>query len=395
VALLVAGLTPAPEAALGQSERLTLRADARERGFIGLRLHSQTGVAVRIEERGARLARLTPTTATTSLRRAARWRCDRRRRRFVARSADGQSAAAVVRTPSCRRRLALSLPARSLDVGRVGLRLVDRWAVGGFAARVCIEPPGGPGHCRRVGVGMGERSGLSSFRALRAGGWRVTARTRWARAASAVRVAPPSGRLRVLAGGDSMIQRLDRFLARRLRPRGVLVKSDAHPATGISKPLTLDWVEQARRAAATRPDVVVMFIGAADGFPMGGAGCCGRAWRAAYTRRAGKMMSAYGRGGRARVVWLLLPTPRGGFARRSFPAVNNALRRAAATRRRDVRILDLGKVFSPGGRYRKWIRVGHREVGVRQADGIHLSDEGAAIAAKLVVRTLRRERILR
>ena len=96
----------------------------------------------------------------------------------------------------------------------------------------------------------------------------------------------------------------------------------------------------------------------------------------------------------ARVLWLLLPTPRDGFARRSFPAVNAALRAAASTNRRDVRILDLGKVFSPDGHYRKWIRVGDREVGVRQADGIHLSDEGAAIAAKIVVRTLREERIL-
>jgi hypothetical protein len=59
-----------------------------------------------------------------------------------------------------------------------------------------------------------------------------------------------------------------------------------------------------------------------------------------------------------------------------------------------VRIVDLVDVFSPGGRYRKWIRRGDREVGVRQADGIHLSDEGAAIAAGVVVRELREERIL-
>ncbi len=312
----------------------------------------------------------------------------------MASGADGQTASAAVRTPSCRRRLALVLPSSSRAVGEVELRLVDRWAVGGFSARVCVEPPGGPARCRRLGLGEGERSRGSRFRALRPGGWRVNARTRWGRTVAGVRVRPPAGRLRVLTTGDSMIQRLDRALARRLRPRGVRVRSDAHPATGISKPSALDWVAQARRAAASQPDVVVMFIGAADSFPMNGAGCCGKAWRAEYARRARSMMSAYARGGRARIVWLLLPTPREGFARRSFPAVNNAVRRAAATMRRDVRILDLGKVFSPGRRYRKWIRVGDREVGVRQADGIHLSDEGAAIAAKLVARTLTNERIL-
>ena len=105
-------------------------------------------------------------------------------------------------------------------------------------------------------------------------------------------------------------------------------------------------------------------------------------------------MTAYARHGRTRVLWLLLPTPREGFFRQSFPAVNAALRRAASRRRRDVRIVDLVELFSPGGRYRTWIRVGDREVGVRQSDGVHLSDQGASIAANLVIRTLREERIL-
>jgi hypothetical protein len=106
------------------------------------------------------------------------------------------------------------------------------------------------------------------------------------------------------------------------------------------------------------------------------------------------MMEAYARGGRTRVIWLTLPTPRDRFVRRNFNAVNRALRRAAATLRRDVGILDLVERFSPGGKYRKWIRVKGDEVGVRQADGVHLSDEGAAIAASIVVRRLRRERVI-
>ena len=42
------------------------------------------------------------------------------------------------------------------------------------------------------------------------------------------------------------------------------------------------------------------------------------------------MMRSYGRGGAGRVYWLLLPTPRGGFFRETFPAVNAGIRRAAA-----------------------------------------------------------------
>jgi len=396
VSLAAAGQEPGGgPSARGADHRLELAADARERGYVRLRLHSTPGVPVTIEEPGReRFARLRPSSSLTVLRRAGKWRCDRRSRTFVATTPDGSSAAARVRTPSCARRLALVLPARARASSQVRLRMVDRWEVGGFTARVCVEPPGGPARCDRLRLREGRRSRTLSFLARRPGGWRVRATTRWGHAARGVRVAAPGGSLSVLATGDSMIQRLDRFLARRLRRIGVRMRSDAHPATGISKPSALDWVAQARRQAAFAPDVVVMFIGANDAFPMGAAECCGRAWIAAYARRARRMMTVYARGGRTRVLWLLLPTPREGVFRRSFPAVNAALRRAASRRRRDVRIVDLVEVFSPGGRYRTWIRVGDLEVGVRQSDGVHLSDQGASIAANVVIRTLREERIL-
>lgn len=379
----------------GPEAPISLEAGSAERGFIRLTLHSPPGTPVVIDEVGGpRVTRLTPRAATTILRRAAEWRCDRRLRRFVATTADGENAEARVRTPSCAHRLALVAPASARTGREVRMRLVDRWGVGNLAARVCVEPPGGPARCRRVRLRQGQRSRHWSFQAPRPGGWRVTARTGWSEAGRAVRLPPPGGSLKVLATGDSMVQRLDTSLARRLRPLGVRVRSDAHPATGISKPSPVDWVATAHRQAGSRPDVVVMFIGAGDTFPLGGASCCGKPWVAEYARRARSMMGAYARGGRGRVYWLLLPTPREGFVRRSFPAINRALRRAAATARRDVRIVDLVDVFSPGGRYRKWIRRGDREVGVRQADGIHLSDEGAAIAAGVVLRVLREERIL-
>ena len=79
----------------------------------------------------------------------------------------------------------------------------------------------------------------------------------------------------------------------------------------------------------------------------------------------------------------------------TFPAVNAAIRRAAAPARRDVRVIDLVKVFTPGGRYRDRMEIGGRVVSVRQGDGVHLSTAGASLAAQIVIRTLRKERILR
>jgi len=85
--------------------------------------------------------------------------------------------------------------------------------------------------------------------------------------------------------------------------------------------------------------------------------------------------------------------PRGGFFRRTFPAVNTALRRAARAERRDARLIRLDRFFTPGGRYRDTMRIGGRVRRVRQSDGVHLSAAGAAAAARLVARALREERI--
>lgn len=392
LALVLAGALVVPAAA---EHRLALIAGTRDTGWIGLRVHGTPGVAVTIEEEGGeRIAELTPDEANTPLRRVTPWSCKRRTRRFIATAADGETAVANVRTPSCAKRLNVVAPRHAGVGSTVRARVVDSWRTGGLRIRVCVEPPGGPAQCRRQRLRPGRDRLRVSFEALRPGGWRVSARTPYGRAVDDVRASHPGGGLSVLATGDSMMQRLDTSLLRRLGALGVYARSDAHEATGISKPSLLDWESYAYRQAASRPDVVVMFIGANDAFTMGGAACCGEAWVAEYARRVHNMMVAYARGGRARVLWLTLPTPREGFVRQSFPAVNRALRRAAASLRRDVRIVDLVKVFSPGGRYRKWIRRGNREVGVRQGDGIHLSDEGAAIAAKLITRTLQRERVL-
>jgi hypothetical protein len=189
-----------------------------------------------------------------------------------------------------------------------------------------------------------------------------------------------------------MIQIVDSFLARRLP--GVAVRSDARISTGISKPSLLDWSEHARSQARDRPDAVVMFLGANDGFPMAGADCCGLPWIAEYARRARQMMRSYARGGRGRVYWLTLPAPRSGFFRQVYPAVNAAVRQAASGLADDVKVIGLDGVFTPGNRYRSSMRIRGRRVKVRQQDGIHLNTTGASLAANLVIRALRADRML-
>ena len=374
---------------------LSLEADARDRGYVGLRMHADAGEPVSIRDETTGTTRtLTPTSVETRLRRFEPWSCKARTRRFTVTQGE-LSAAAAVRTPSCARRLEVAGP-RVARAGTGGVvRTRDRWRLGGVTARFCVRPPGMAKRCRRIRIRSGRRPQALRFANPRPGLYRLTLLTPYQQVRRVLRANPAGGRLRILATGDSMIQIIDSYLEARAGARA-RVRSDAHISTGLSKPSSLDWQAQARRQAARRPDVVVMFIGANDGFAMAGAACCGPAWVAEYARRARRMMRVYARGGRARVLWLLLPTPRSGFFRETFPAVNTALRRAARGLEDDVRIVDLVEVFTPGGRYRDSIEVGGgKTVRVRQGDGVHLNTAGASIAANIVLRTLRAERILR
>jgi hypothetical protein len=106
------------------------------------------------------------------------------------------------------------------------------------------------------------------------------------------------------------------------------------------------------------------------------------------------MMRAYLRDGSGRVYWLLLPTPSKPTFARVFRAVNAGLRRAAADFPDGVRLIDIGRVIAPGGRFRQRVTYRNRSVSVRQDDGVHLSVAGAEIAASLIIRALRRDGVL-
>jgi hypothetical protein len=199
----------------------------------------------------------------------------------------------------------------------------------------------------------------------------------------------------LLVTGDSLAQPLDVELARRLAAKGVRTVRDAHLGTGISKSDLVDWgqlsVQQVRER---RPDAVVMFLGANEGFPLPGAGgrqlqCCGPAWAAQYATRARRMMETYRRRGAARVYWLTLPLPRDAARQKIARSVNAAILVAAQPFRAQVRVLDMTALFTPGGRYRAAMPIGGRNTIVRRPDGIHLNDAGSRLAADAVIARLR------
>lgn len=410
VAATLAGCCGVAAAQTSGPPPLGISADTSKTGYVALHLQGRPGATLVVSEDAGGgslepVAQLRLSGSGADLPRALQWRCDRRTRRILVEASNPgggrENASTQVQTPSCRKRLKLTLaPRRPLAGRRVRIRVTDRWGIGNLQLSLCTTPPGGLSRCRPQALKSGQKQLRARFRALRIGAWLVTVKNPYQRARRSVRAHHRGNRLSVLAAGDSMIEIVDSYLGRLLKSRHGRVRTDDHISTGISKP-SFDWRARARKTARRlRPDVTVMFIGANDGFNMrtpSGARvvCCGEAWSIEYGRRARQMMRSYARHGAGRVYWLLLPTPREGFFRRSFPAVNAGLRRAAKGLESDVRLIHLEKVFSPGGQYRDTITWHGRRVDARQGDGIHLSTSGASIAAQIVVRALRQDRIVR
>ena len=200
----------------------------------------------------------------------------------------------------------------------------------------------------------------------------------------------------LLVTGDSMSQPLDAELARRIARSadGVKTVRDPRIGTALSQSEIVDWGKlSAAQVRRDRPNAVVVFIGANEGFPMRSGGrevsCCGRDWSAEYANRARQMMNRYRAAGASRVYWMLLPAPRDPARQKISRSVNAAIAVAAEPYRAQVRLVDLDAFFTPGGVYRAAMPVGGHQQLVREPDGVHLNDRGASLAADRVMAALR------
>lgn len=205
---------------------------------------------------------------------------------------------------------------------------------------------------------------------------------------------------RVLVTGDSMVQPLDDLLVRPVERRGGRVLRDPRPASGLTRPLVLDWEKHARRQVRKRrPRVTVMFVGASDTEPLTTASgrrvlCCHRDWIDAYADRVEQMMRTYVRRKRRQVYWLTLPLPRQQDRRPQFLAINYAIAQAARKASTKAHVVDTVPVLSPGNRYHRRLRYRGQSVVVRDGDGVHLTAAGSRIARDLVLRAMRRNGVI-
>ena len=209
--------------------------------------------------------------------------------------------------------------------------------------------------------------------------------------------APP----RVLMTGDSTIDSIATVAKQRLERRlgEARIIHDGRPGEGISKSWRTNWVSYSRvQIRRYRPRATVVMLGANEGFAMlddrgREMACCRRAWIEAYARDARRMMETYTTRGRL-VYWLTFPAPDNEQRRRIGLAVNYAL--ALAARHVDrVRLLDTAGLFTPGYVYRRRMEVDGERVVVRERDGVHLNENGAALAVRVVRRALLADGVIR
>ena len=204
-------------------------------------------------------------------------------------------------------------------------------------------------------------------------------------------------RFRLLMTGDSMIQVVDDMERDRLAPRRKVIE-EAHVSTGLSKAgiFGLNWMRHAKaQARSIHPDATVVWIGPNEGFPIDGASCCGAAWIKGYAARARSMMRSYRRGGRAVVYWLTLPIPRSAKLAHVMRAVNRAILRARRAAGPGVHVIDMRRTFTPHNRFQQRACYRGRCFDARQPDGVHLSLPGSRVAADIIARRLRADRVIR
>lgn len=396
-----------PTAQPAEAAALAVNVGNVERGWIRLQVRGTPGSTLTVRETTPGLDRdllaLSMPFPSTGRKRLVPWRCDELVRTFqvTATRPDGstEQAAGTVATPRCSKRLGLG--AAKGRAGRtIEVPIHDRFRVGDISAQACAAPAGRKLVCRTVKLSAGQERRVARIPVgKRPGAYRVVVRTAFGQTLRAtVAVRRVGGKFTLLAAGDSMIQIIDSFLAQRLKRQGVRVRSDDHISTGITKPAMFNWMRRAQTTARTlRPDVTVMFLGANDGFAIprrrgGRVDCCTQEWSDLYADRVTTMMRSYLRRGAGRVYWMLLPAPRTDNFARVFRAVNRGIEQAARRfDRSEVRLIDLRRRFTPGGRYRQAIRAGGRTVSVRQPDGVHLNVKGASIAADIILAALRQD----
>jgi hypothetical protein len=159
--------------------------------------------------------------------------------------------------------------------------------------------------------------------------------------------------------------------------------------TGLARPEVFDWqTEYPAMLGSAKPYVVIVAIGANDGqgfvvgktvYPFGTDG-----WKDIYKQRVEAFLAMLEANG-ATVVWLGLPPMKSDVYDERIAEVNRIDYAAVNANPQAIWFSTAGIVGDAKGQFQDFGQVRGQTVRLRQADGIHLSDDGAVpIAVKLL-----------
>lgn len=195
--------------------------------------------------------------------------------------------------------------------------------------------------------------------------------------------------LKLLVTGDSLTDSIPPPLVEAAHGT-IHVDIATHYGTGLVRPDYFDWAAAARHELATyHPEAVLLALGANDAqgitmpdgavLPTGSPG-----WTAEYTRRAVIFMRILTSDGIRPLYWMSLPVARSTTQDGYYRDLNAAILIASRQVPR-VTIVDVRDRLSDHGRYAAYLRddAGHLVL-ARQPDGVHLTVDGARIAAAVL-----------
>jgi hypothetical protein len=217
----------------------------------------------------------------------------------------------------------------------------------------------------------------------------------------AIAAVPAGGTRRVALAGDSMMAvGLSSTLLREApKYKDLELVKTFKSGTGLARPEVFDWQSEypamlkdamlkSALAADEKPEVVVVAIGANDGqgfiedgvtYPFGTAG-----WQAIYQRRVQAFLAMLEADG-ATVVWIGLPPMKSDVYDAKIALVNRIDYAVVSASPHAVWFSSAGLLGDAKGRFQDYGQVRGAMTRLRQADGIHLSDEGATLlSAKLL-----------
>lgn len=207
---------------------------------------------------------------------------------------------------------------------------------------------------------------------------------------------PAPGQPRVVAlVGDSMmaVGLSDMLLRQTAGEQNVRVIKAFKSGTGLARPDVFDWVQEYPAMIGTdKPDAVIVAIGANDGqgFVESGKTLAygSDAWVKAYQQRVADFLALLTQNG-ARVVWVGLPPMKSGAYNQRAVEINRIAYSIVSQNPQATWWNPQPFIGDEAGSFRELLTASDgKATRIRQADGIHLSDEGAALLTPELIRWL-------